>query len=61
MGSATVVWISQEEAKKERAELLEHVGMSLERLRERAAEYTLSDEEFLAWERIEDLTWLLGE
>ena len=53
--------MSREEALLERSRLLKNVGMSIEDLRTRAAEYTLNDAEFIIWQRIEDLNWLLGE
>ncbi len=59
--SAPVVKVTREELLSERRELLKRLGISLEQLKERAATYSLSPEEWAAWDQIEEIAFLLGE
>lgn len=61
MGTATVVTLTPQQARDERAQLLTELGMTFDEARERAEDYQLTATEVVRWSRIEELTWLLGE
>lgn len=61
MGIATVETLTREDAKRERDELLQGLGMALDEVRELAEDYSLTATQAAKWRRIEELTWLLGE
>lgn len=60
MGSATLVTLEPGEIRKERERLLVVLGGTAEEARLRAEAGLLSEEEYLALRRLDELTWLLG-
>ncbi len=61
MGTATVVVMSPSDIQSEFQSLMVVLGMSLESAEELASANALTPDQFAAWSRILDLTWLLTD
>lgn len=56
----TVEHVTPEELRERKAAILTRIGMSEDELRERVAEGSLVGDEWLAWNAIESIDYLLG-
>ena len=56
-----VVEVRGEDLRARRAELLEHLGMTLSELESKATAYALTTEQREAWEELGNISFLLGE
>jgi len=61
MGTATVEILTAEQARMERDRILTDLRMSMETLKQDAANGLLDAHEFRIWRRIQTLNWLLEE
>jgi hypothetical protein len=61
MGTATVETLTIEQAKDERARLLQGLGLSPDDLEDRARNGLLDAEEYRVWRHLRTLNWLLAE
>lgn len=59
--SASVVKVTRSELEQRRAKLLGDLNLSLEELKARADTYSLTPEERAAWEKLQEIAFLLNE